>query len=206
LISSDSSRSALTAQACAPFLNARRESEQCLSAFCVVVRINWPRAAVLFSSARQAANTLCNCWVIWLRSVKIVSKVAASRAASQTRLIPELLIRPSGLRLSTLLTGAPSCVEIANSELFGSQADMCATTGHVRFTPNSDRESGPSRQAMSALPLRADMCSAIAHVGYGPKADIALRSQLAFPCRRCGSLPTPYPSSRLSVRLRDCLF
>jgi hypothetical protein len=25
---------------------------------------------------------------------------------------------------------------------FGSEADMCAATGHVRFTPNSDRESG----------------------------------------------------------------
>ena len=25
---------------------------------------------------------------------------------------------------------------------FGSKADMCAATGHVRFTPNSDRESG----------------------------------------------------------------
>jgi len=26
---------------------------------------------------------------------------------------------------------------------FGSEADICAAKPHVRFTPNSDRESGP---------------------------------------------------------------
>jgi hypothetical protein len=29
---------------------------------------------------------------------------------------------------------------------FGSKADMCNAKGHVRFTPNSDRESGHSRR------------------------------------------------------------
>jgi len=31
-------------------------------------------------------------------------------------------------------------------------ADMCAAKGNVRFTPNSDRESGHPQEFMSALP------------------------------------------------------
>jgi hypothetical protein len=34
---------------------------------------------------------------------------------------------------------------------FGSKADICAATSHVRFTPNSDRESEIPQKAMSAL-------------------------------------------------------
>ena len=56
---------------------------------------------------------------------------------------------------------------------FGSKADIGAATSHVRFTPNSNRESGPPQNAMSALPLKADMCGATSDVGYGPIADIA---------------------------------
>ena len=55
---------------------------------------------------------------------------------------------------------------------FGSEADMCSALRHVRFTPNSDRESGLPTKVMSALPSKADMCSARDHVCYGPKADI----------------------------------
>jgi hypothetical protein len=55
---------------------------------------------------------------------------------------------------------------------FGSKADICGATLHVRFTPNSDRKSGHQQTVMSALPLKADMCSAAAHVCFGPKADI----------------------------------
>src|SRR5262245_26803926 len=61
---------------------------------------------------------------------------------------------------------------------FGSKADICAATSHVRFTPNSDRESEIPQKAMSALPPKADMCGAIAYVCYGPKADIALFDHL----------------------------
>jgi hypothetical protein len=43
---------------------------------------------------------------------------------------------------------------------FGSKADICAATRNVRFTPNSDRESGLRQTAMSALPPKADMCGA----------------------------------------------
>ena len=43
---------------------------------------------------------------------------------------------------------------------FGSKADIRAAKSHVRFTPNSDRESGLPQKVMSALPLKADMCGA----------------------------------------------
>src|SRR5262249_17892882 len=54
---------------------------------------------------------------------------------------------------------------------FGSKADMCSANRYVRFTPNSDRESGFSQRIMSALPPNADMCGAHTHVCFGPKAD-----------------------------------
>ena len=55
---------------------------------------------------------------------------------------------------------------------FGSKADICAAKDHVRFTPNSDRESGHQQTVMSALPPKADICSAVVDVRFGPKADI----------------------------------
>src|SRR5262245_31188471 len=55
---------------------------------------------------------------------------------------------------------------------FGSKADICSATAHVRFTPNSDRESGHRQTVMSALPPKADMCGARGNVRFGPKADI----------------------------------
>jgi len=42
----------------------------------------------------------------------------------------------------------------------------------VRFTLNSDRESGFSQRVMSALPPKADMCGAIRDVCCGPQAGI----------------------------------
>jgi hypothetical protein len=56
---------------------------------------------------------------------------------------------------------------------FGSKADICSAKGHVRFAPNSDRESGFPHKVMSALPPKADMCGATRDVRFGPKADIA---------------------------------
>src|SRR5262245_50631793 len=41
---------------------------------------------------------------------------------------------------------------------FGSQADICGAKCDVRFTPNSDRESGLPQTVMPALPPKADMC------------------------------------------------
>jgi len=63
---------------------------------------------------------------------------------------------------------------------FGSKADMCAAKGHVRFTPDSDRESRHPHKVMSALLPKADMCSARDHVCYGPKADIMRRSKITL--------------------------
>src|SRR5262245_43773620 len=57
---------------------------------------------------------------------------------------------------------------------FGSKADICAAITHVRFTPESDRESGHPQELMSALPPKADMCGAIWDVRFGPEADIAI--------------------------------
>ena len=57
---------------------------------------------------------------------------------------------------------------------------MCSAKSHVRFTPNSDRESGFSQKAMSALPPKADMCGALGHVCFVPKADMSS----SFPCAR----------------------
>ena len=57
---------------------------------------------------------------------------------------------------------------------FGSLADVCSAKGHVRFTPNSDRESGFPQKVMSAFPPKADVCGANRHVRFGPKADIGL--------------------------------
>jgi hypothetical protein len=55
---------------------------------------------------------------------------------------------------------------------FGSEADICAATSHVRFTPNSDHKSGHPQTAMSALPPKADTCGATRDVCFGPIADI----------------------------------
>jgi len=38
-------------------------------------------------------------------------------------------------------TAKSSWTEVQPNVRFGSKADMCAATSHVRFTPNSDRES-----------------------------------------------------------------
>jgi hypothetical protein len=66
---------------------------------------------------------------------------------------------------------------------FGSKADMCGAKGHVRFTPDNDRESGFPHKVMSALPPRADMCGATWDVRFGPKADI--RQLANVPAKSC---------------------
>ena len=49
---------------------------------------------------------------------------------------------------------------------------MCNAPSHVRFAPNSDRESGHLPRSMSALLSKADMCGANRQVCFGPIADI----------------------------------
>ena len=63
---------------------------------------------------------------------------------------------------------------------FGSKADMCGATRDVRFTPNSDRESGPPQTAMSALPQIADMCGAPADVCWAKSGHLAVTTNSAF--------------------------
>src|SRR5262245_37426852 len=60
---------------------------------------------------------------------------------------------------------------IAADVRFGSKADICSAQAHVRFTPDSDQESGHRQPVMSALPPKADMCGATRDVRFGPIAD-----------------------------------
>jgi hypothetical protein len=55
---------------------------------------------------------------------------------------------------------------------FGSIADICSAKRHVRFAPDSDRESVFPQKVMSALPPKTEMCSATRDVRFGPIADI----------------------------------
>jgi hypothetical protein len=59
---------------------------------------------------------------------------------------------------------------------FGSEADICAATSDVCFTPDSDRESRHAAMVMSALPLKVDVCDANRQVCFGPEADIGYLS------------------------------
>ena len=54
----------------------------------------------------------------------------------------------------------------------GHKQTFRSARGNVRFTPNSDRESGHQQRVMSALPPKADMCGAARDVRFGPIADI----------------------------------
>ena len=55
---------------------------------------------------------------------------------------------------------------------FGSEADICGATSHVRFAPNSDRESGFPQTVMSALPPKAHMPCDERDVRFVPNADL----------------------------------
>jgi hypothetical protein len=67
----------------------------------------------------------------------------------------------------------PTRMELDRRDVrFGSLANICSAKGHVRFAPNSDRESGFPQRTMSALPPKADKCGALSHVCFGPEADI----------------------------------
>jgi hypothetical protein len=59
-------------------------------------------------------------------------------------------------------------IPLTRNVRFGSKADMCAAKGHVRFAPNSDRESGFPQTVMSALLPKADIAGATGDVRFGP--------------------------------------
>jgi hypothetical protein len=65
-------------------------------------------------------------------------------------------------------TCAPQLVDVR----FTPKADMCSAKSHVRFTPESDRESGAPRESMSALHQKADMGEAPSAILSGPKEQV----------------------------------
>ena len=85
-------------------------------------------------------------------------------------------------------TGYPSSMFCRSHVRFGSLADICTAIGHVRFIPESDRESGFPQKSMSALP-RKRTCAVqlgMSAMGQNPRARA---TALAFlPCLRpaCG--------------------
>src|SRR5262245_49691986 len=97
-------------------------------------------------------------------------------AADQANELAPLHCRPEAQDKHRIGSGLP--LEGANVR-FWPLADITSCSAHVRFTPNSDRESGHPQTAMSALPPKADMCTATAHVSFGPIADIARRRRAA---------------------------
>src|SRR5215475_8025130 len=75
-------------------------------------------------------------------------------------------------RMLSKMDRSPTLEDRNSNVRFGSKADICGAKCHVRFAPNSDRESRHPQTVMSALPPKADMCSALAYVCFGPIADI----------------------------------
>jgi hypothetical protein len=57
---------------------------------------------------------------------------------------------------------------------FGSQADICAATRHVRFTPNSDQKSGHAAKRYVCFTPESGLMQCNSHVCFGPIADIWL--------------------------------
>jgi hypothetical protein len=89
--------------------------------------------------------------------------------------------------------------EYACDVRFGSKADMCGATGHVRFTPDSDRESVFPQNVMSALPPIADigqrLCgnpdAATLILGCSGSSSISnkfIQKGLASSCRQSGTV------------------
>ena len=64
------------------------------------------------------------------------------------------------------------CALHRSMSALGQKRTYAVQQADVRFTLNSDRESGSPQRRMSALPPKADMCGALAHVRFVPIADI----------------------------------
>jgi hypothetical protein len=79
----------------------------------------------------------------------------------------------AGYRLNSLERVASSLTQEGADVRFGSQADICGAIGHVRFTPNSDHESGLRQNVMSALP---PIATAKADIGK-PSCPLCPRKQ-----------------------------
>jgi|GEM_PF-2931961 len=71
-------------------------------------------------------------------------------ANAETALYANMRVDPTASSVQTRLV--KGCRHVR----FGSKADICTAIGHVRFTPNSDRESGFPQRVMSALGRHSD--------------------------------------------------
>ena len=71
---------------------------------------------------------------------------------------------------------------------FGSKADMCDAQAHVRFTPNSDRESGPPQSHVRFTPESGHVrckkqCLLWAKSGHSP-SNVCVYGSRRFPGER----------------------
>src|SRR5512135_1729759 len=55
---------------------------------------------------------------------------------------------------------------------FGSKADICGATSHVRFTPDNDRESDFSQKVVSALPRKRTCAAQLGMSALGQKRTL----------------------------------
>jgi hypothetical protein len=62
---------------------------------------------------------------------------------------------------------------------FGSKADICSAKEHVRFAPNSDRESEFPVKGHVRFTPKSRHVHCRGHVCFGPKADIGAALQSA---------------------------
>src|SRR5262249_46717895 len=76
---------------------------------------------------------------------EFASPHGATRGSEDTSIVPG----PNDLAEGA---ATESLVAIRYNVRFGSKADICTAPAHVRFTPNSDRESRHPQPVMSALP------------------------------------------------------
>jgi hypothetical protein len=75
--------------------------------------------------------------------------------------------------VATLACAQEGVVLKARNVRFGSKADMCSAKRHVRFTPNSDHESGHVPMVVSALPPKADILQFARNFAKKLKAEVA---------------------------------
>jgi hypothetical protein len=96
-----------------------------------------------------------------------------------------------------MIQASAASLKAAADVRFGSKADICSATAHVRFTPNSDRESGFPQQAMSALPPKADMCGATRDVRFeNARGSLDQLVSTLLGCKRTSS-PSAFAVLRL---------
>jgi hypothetical protein len=91
---------------------------------------------------------------------------------------------------------------------FGSKADMCGAIRHVRFTPNSDRESGCPPRGPRFRGFGSGLGNASANfwieiAGSPPEGNLGGSLFRAMPQRRSGCLSTFGACQRLALRLPD---